>query len=82
MPSGDLCRQLSHASSQWPYTVIGVGFALYGLVLVTNGTLRAREVEACLSRGEQIPPQSGLITVLSGAGVLLALATGALIIAQ
>ena len=76
------CAGASHASSQWPYTVIGVGFALYGLVLVTNGTLRARKVEACLSRGDQIPPQGGLITVVSVAGVLLSLATGALIIAQ
>ena len=79
---GRLVPELSHASTQWPYTVIGVGFALYGLVLVTNGTLRAREVEACLSRGDQIPPQGGLITAVSGAGVLLSLATGALIIAQ
>ena len=79
---GRLVPELSHASSQWPYTVIGVGFALYGLVLVVNGTLRAREVEAYISRGDQVPPQGGLITGLSGAGVVLALATGVLIIAQ
>ena len=79
---GRLVPELSHASSQWPYTVIGVGFALYGLVLILNGTLRAREVEAYLSRGDQVPPQGWLITGLSGAGVVLALATGVLIVAQ
>jgi putative membrane protein len=79
---GRLVPELSHASSQWPYTVIGVGFALYGLVLVVNGTLRAREVEACLSRGDQISPQGGLITGLSAAAIALAIATGVLIIIQ
>ena len=78
---GRLLPAALSASSPWPYTVIGVGFALYGLVLVTNGTLRAREVEACLSRGEQIPPQSGLITALA-ARASPPLATGALIVAQ
>jgi putative membrane protein len=77
-----LVPELSHASSQWPYTVIGVGFALYGLVLVANRTLRAREVEKCLSRGDPIPPQGGLITGLSVAATALAIATGPLIILQ
>ena len=35
---GRVVPELAHDSSQWPYTVIGVGFAVYGIALIGYGT--------------------------------------------
>ena len=61
----------------WPYTAIGIGFAVLGVVCSGYAFWRYREVEEAISRGEFAHPDQRLIAVLSG----VAAAMGVLLIA-
>jgi uncharacterized membrane protein YidH (DUF202 family) len=50
---------------RWPYEVLGVGYALIGLAIVTLGLVRHRAVEAALSRGEDVEVDPRIVTALA-----------------
>jgi putative membrane protein len=79
---GRVVPELGNSSSQWPYTITGVGFAVYGIVLIGYGTARARQVDAAVSRGGRLPLQGYVPTILTAAGVALAVATAVLIVVE
>ena len=59
--------------TRWPYVVVGVGFALLGVVVVAYGFMRQRLVEQAVARGEYVRPDERLIAAMTGIGVLLGL---------
>ena len=71
---GRLLPELTSAT-RWPYEVIGVAFALVGVVFVWIGHRRAQEVERALDRKEFVPFSSHLSLALTVAGTVLAIAT-------
>ena len=77
---GRVVPELQGASTQWPYTAIGVGFALYAIALIYYGTRRMREVEEALARGEYALLSTGTLELLTFAGIGLSVATAALIL--
>jgi putative membrane protein len=77
---GRLLPDLGDAPHTWPYTVVGVGFALYSLLLIGYGTARARSVTASLRRGGGVPSQDRILVGLTAIGVVLAAATTVLIL--
>ena len=52
----------------WPYTVIGIGFALVGAFCSGYAFWRYREVEDAIGRGEFAPPERRLVALLSTVG--------------
>jgi putative membrane protein len=64
----------------WPYEAVGTGFGLLGLAFVVGGYLRGRAIEAALARGEFAPFGSLVSALFVLAGVVLALATIALVL--
>jgi uncharacterized membrane protein YidH (DUF202 family) len=76
---GSIVPDLSDNLSRWPCTVIGVGFALYGMALFAYGTARARQIDAALLQGGSIPAHGQVLIALTAAGVVLAAATAVLI---
>jgi putative membrane protein len=60
--------------TRWPYAVVGIGFAVLGVIFVGLGFRRMREVDSAIARGEYAPPNERLMGLLAGAGVLLGLA--------
>ncbi|MGH2966554.1 MAG: YidH family protein [Solirubrobacterales bacterium] len=72
---GRVVPELSDNSLQWPYTVVGCGFALYGIALIAYGTLRARAVESAIAAGTFATRPDRLLGGLTAAGVLLGIAT-------
>src|SRR5215213_11690046 len=58
--SGKLVPELASGST-WPYTAIGVGFALVGVCCSVYGFRRQREVELALRRGEFAPADERLV---------------------
>lgn len=68
--------------AQWPYTIVGVGFALVGVVFIGYALVRHKSVERAISRGEFAPPQEGFITALAVAGVLLGLLVLAILVVK
>jgi putative membrane protein len=77
---GRVLPDLGDPDRAWPYTVVGVGFAVYSLLLIGYGTARARSVRASLNRGGGIPSADRALIGLTAIGVVLAAATTILIL--
>lgn len=77
---GRVVPDLGHSGAKWPYTLIGAGFALYGVALIVYGTVRVREVESAIKRGEFSSPSDRFIAAITVAGALLGMAAFALIL--
>jgi putative membrane protein len=77
---GRVVPELDKSASEWPYVVLGLGFAFYGLALFAIGDLRGRRLASALARGE-FERQPGWVSLaLAVVGGTLALATAALIV--
>jgi putative membrane protein len=68
--AGKLVPSLASGTT-WPYTVIGVGFAVVGIFCSGYAFWRHREVEEAVSRGEFAHPDERLVALLSGVGSAL-----------
>ena len=77
---GRIVPELGDSSERWPYTVVGIGFALYSVALIYYGTMRSREVITARERDEPIGPPDRAINTLTAAGMFLALVTAVLIL--
>ncbi len=81
LAAGKLVPELSSGAA-WPYEVIGVGFALVGVLFIAYAYVRQKRVEDALARGEYAPfePRAGL--VFAALGVVLGLATIVVVVAH
>jgi putative membrane protein len=79
---GRLIPELTDRSTRWPYVLLGIAFALYGIVLIIFGTRRIEALNDEL--GVPAPARTAMrsMTVLAVLGVLLGIATIALILVQ
>jgi putative membrane protein len=68
--SGKLVPALASGAT-WPYTAIGIGFAIVGVICSAYAFRRYREVEEAVSSGEFAPPDDRLVAFLSGLGAAL-----------
>jgi putative membrane protein len=77
--AGRLLPELSHGPN-WPFELVGIAFAAVGIVFMTYGYVRHRDVEAALDRGDydRLPGQAAL--VIAAAGAVLGLATILLVV--
>lgn len=72
--------ELSGSEVQWPYTVVGVGFAVLGVVCIVYGEWRRISVAHAIQRGEFVDADPRLTTVLTVVGALLGVALIAVIL--
>lgn len=79
--AGKLVPALSSGAA-WPFEVIGVAFALVGLLFITYAYVRQKRVEEALARGEYAPFETRVALVFAVLGVLLGAATIVVILAQ
>jgi putative membrane protein len=70
---GRLVPEIGQGHTQWPYTVVGVAFAIYGIALIGYGSVRARAVDDAAARGEYAPTPFGTLTALGAIGMGLGL---------
>ena len=78
---GRVIPELSDSSQRWPYLVVGVCFALYGVAVLGYGSWRRQVVERALDEGRFPDPPRFAHGALAGGGVILGLLTVALIVA-
>lgn len=67
-------------TSRWPYELVGAGFGILGLAFVGIGYARTREIEHALDAGRFATIGDRLPLLLLAAGVVLGLATIALVV--
>ncbi len=79
---GRVLPELADNSTRWPYVLVGIGFALYGIVLIAYGTRRIETLNAEIGVSAADRPAMRSMAILAGVGALLGLATIALIVAQ
>jgi hypothetical protein len=65
--------------TRWPYAVVGIGFAVLGVIFVGLGFRRMRDVDAAIARGEYARPDERLMGFLAAAGVVLGIALIAIV---
>jgi putative membrane protein len=70
------------SGAQWPYTILGAGFALLGIAFIAYAAVRHRQVRDAIMRGEFARPDERLIFALAIAGVVLGLAILAIVVAE
>ena len=66
----------------WPYVVLGAGYAGLAVGLLVIGARRQRQLQWAIERGSPAPLSFRLVMLLTVAGVLLALMTVVLVVAQ
>ena len=77
---GRVVPGLDHDSAVWPYELVGVLFALYGVAVIAYGSSRRGAMERALAEGRYPDPPRFAHGALTGAGVGLGLLTVALIL--
>ena len=79
---GRVVPELSGTTTEWPYVVVGIGWALYSVGLFAYGSIRSRRVERAIDLGEMIPSSRNETQMLTVSGTALCLATVGLIAAS
>jgi putative membrane protein len=77
---GRVVPGLDHESTRWPYELLGVFFAFYGVAVIAYGSSRRGVVERALAEGRYPDPPRFAHGALAGAGVALGLLTVVLIL--
>jgi putative membrane protein len=76
---GRVVPELGDAKHHWPYVVLGILYALYGVALFWLGSRRVIAVDRALERDAYSELGTGAVTALTAVGVVLALLTVAVI---
>jgi putative membrane protein len=74
--------ELAKAKHHWPYTVLGVGFALIGLICFAYGHVRRINVDRAVRQGDFSELSHAVTLAISVGGVVLAIALVALMLAE
>src|SRR4051812_18667473 len=70
LAAGKLVPELS-AGAAWPFQVLGIAFAVVGLLFIAYAYVRQIRVEAALARGEYAPFETRAAFVFAVLGALL-----------
>lgn len=74
--------ELAKVKHHWPYTVLGAGFALIGIVCFVYGHVRRIHVDRSVRRGDFAELSHTVTLVISVGGALLALGLMVLILVE
>jgi uncharacterized membrane protein YidH (DUF202 family) len=66
----------------WPYVILGAGYAGVAVGLLLVGGRRQAELQRAISSGAPVPLSFGVVALFTLTGVVLALLTVVLVIAQ
>ena len=79
--AGKLVPEISGGTA-WPYQLLGVAFALVGVLCIGYAYMRQKAVDAALDRGDYEPFGTGAGLVFAALGILLGAGTIAVIFVQ
>jgi putative membrane protein len=79
---GRLLPVLAPKATRWPYVVLGVGFALYGIAMFLLGSWRMGAFDRAAGGSRERSTEDRMLLVFMGAGAILGIGTLAMIVAQ
>jgi uncharacterized membrane protein YidH (DUF202 family) len=79
---GRVLPGLAPHSTKWPYAVIGIGFALYGIAMIGYGTVRIELLNRELGVADADRRATFATVLLAVVGVVLGIATAVLILVE
>ena len=79
---GRLLPELAPHATRWPYAALGVGFGLYGIAMFLLGTRRMGVFDRKVWASSKHSAEDRMLVTFMGAGVILGIATLALIVTQ
>jgi putative membrane protein len=74
LAAGQIVPELTGGAA-WPFQLLGVGYAILGLVFILYGHVRRQSVERALDRGEWTPFPASVALAITAAGLILGAAT-------
>jgi len=81
LAAGKLVPELS-AGAAWPFEVLGVAFAVVGLLFIAYAYIRQKQVEDALARGEYAAFGIRTGLVFAALGILLGIGTMTVVLAH
>jgi putative membrane protein len=81
LAAGKVVPSLTHAA-RWPYAIAGAGFAILGVLCITYGYRRERQIDRALREGTFAPIERRANMILTGLGALLGLLVLVLIVVE
>jgi putative membrane protein len=79
---GRVLPELEETSPSWPYTLLGVAFAVYGIAMIGYGTRRTRVLDRELGASPSIRRADRTLMLLTASGLLLGFGTVLLIVLE
>lgn len=79
---GRLLPELAPHATRWPYALLGVGFALYGIAMFLLGTRRMGAFDRTTWSTSARSSEDRMLLAFMAAGTILGLGTLAVIVAQ
>jgi putative membrane protein len=81
LAAGKVVPSLTH-SARWPYAIAGAGFAILGVLCITYGYRREKQIERALREGSFAPIERRANMILTGLGTFLGLLVLVLIVVE
>ncbi len=76
---GRIVPEIGDATHTWPYAVLGILFAVYGIALMAVGSRRLFVVDRALARGDYAQLGASTIALMTGGAILLSILTAVVI---
>ncbi len=67
--------------AHWPYSVLGGGLLLVGIMFIAYGHIRRHSIRDALNRGENVPDDTAMMVFMTGVTVFLCIGLLVLMIA-
>lgn len=68
------------AATEWPYILLGIGFIIYGLLLIAFGNRRGAYIDRAVLSGDYAAPDPLVTRLLGGYGILLGVGTALVVL--
>jgi putative membrane protein len=79
---GKVVPDLRAGGTNWPFVVLGGGYAVLGVLIVVCGLWRGREVDRAIREGRWVSADSRAMAVVGGLSIVLGLLTAVVIVAD
>jgi putative membrane protein len=79
---GKVVPDLRHGGTSWPFVVLGVGYALLGVLIVAYGLWRGREVDRAIHEGRWVSLDDRAMRLVGALAIVLGLMTAIVIVAD